>query len=381
LTELVLLIESMSSAAISGVPMLGVDDADAVAETADVLQQQLVYNGEVLEFALDSLKAYRPGTQALAYLDAAVHLGYSLLRMLEKWTKGGGGKEMVVRKRKARRKKKKAAAEKAKTSVEEGEGVPDPAKDAQNEEALDEEELLALEEEEREREDQMREATFTFEAFELVSLKLFFLRVLNVIYQRFANIDVTTTLLTYLARYKDFGNSHDKMKYVVGLLHRQVVRAKAEGLLFTVSALDLFRTILADARSLPKDQAYKDLLTLVQFVLRRFFKAAERAPFLLVEAFFPKNKLTWREYSSLTKEELMAKTGKAAPDGTAVDRRFPPDVKLKKDLGYTWSQEVGIAIKALVDGGHKALVNWIKDVRFSSLAGHMTISDDMRRFS
>jgi replication fork protection complex subunit Tof1/Swi1 len=158
------------------------------------------------------------------------------------------------------------------------------------------------------------------------------------------------------------------MKRVVGLLYRQAVKAKAEGLLFTVSALDLFRSILADARTLPKDQAYKDLLSLVNFVLRRFFKAVERAPLLLVEVFFPKNKLSWREYSSLTPEELAKKTGKAPKaDGTVEDRRFPPDVRLKKaaESEYTWSEQVGIAIKALVDGEKKNLVEWTKDVRCS----------------
>jgi replication fork protection complex subunit Tof1/Swi1 len=165
----VLLIEGMGAAAAAGAPLRGADDADALAETADVLQQQLVYNGEVLELALAALRAYRPGTQALAYLDGAVHLGYALLRMLEKCA-SGAGKALVVRRRRARRRAKKAAPEKARTSVEEGEGVPDPAKDAEpGLEDLDEEELLALQEEEQEREDQMREALFTFEAFELVS--------------------------------------------------------------------------------------------------------------------------------------------------------------------------------------------------------------------
>jgi replication fork protection complex subunit Tof1/Swi1 len=70
----------------------GDSEADSLAEMADLLQQQLVYNGEVLEIALESLRAYREGTQALAYLDAAVHLSWALLRMLEKWTKGESGK-------------------------------------------------------------------------------------------------------------------------------------------------------------------------------------------------------------------------------------------------------------------------------------------------
>ena len=96
LTQLLLLIEGMSTE----------DLADAtLTDVAEVLQNQLIYNGEVLEIALDSLKAYKDGTQSLVYLDSSVHLAYALLRMLEKWTKVGGGREMYVRK-KARRKRK-----------------------------------------------------------------------------------------------------------------------------------------------------------------------------------------------------------------------------------------------------------------------------------
>lgn len=51
--------------------------------------------------------------------------------------------------------------------------------------------------------------------------------------QRFANSEVTKTLLAYLARYKEFP-SPEQMKRVVSLLHRQAVRAKAEGLFFNV---------------------------------------------------------------------------------------------------------------------------------------------------
>ena len=48
------------------------------------------------------------------------------------------------------------------------------------------------------------------------------------------------------------------------------------------------------------------------------------------------------------------------------DTRFPPDVQVKK--GYSWSQQLGIAIAALVEGGEGELVDWVKDVGFLSLS-------------
>jgi len=85
--------------------MLVSDLADeALKEAAEVLQQQLVYSGEVLDVALLSLRSYTPGTQTLTYLDASVHLSYALLRMLERWSKQKGD-GTYVRKKVSRKRK------------------------------------------------------------------------------------------------------------------------------------------------------------------------------------------------------------------------------------------------------------------------------------
>lgn len=80
---------------------------DDVADAARLLQQQIVYNGEVLDISFESMRTYKEGTQSLAYLDASVSLSYALLRMLERWSKRKGGDNMYVRK-KAKPKKKGA---------------------------------------------------------------------------------------------------------------------------------------------------------------------------------------------------------------------------------------------------------------------------------
>lgn len=96
LTQLLLLIDIMSSSVISD-PHLN--------EAAAVLQQQLIYNGEVLDLALESLRSYKEGTQSLTYLNASVHLAYALLRMLERWGKENTG-AVYVRKKKSNKRKK-----------------------------------------------------------------------------------------------------------------------------------------------------------------------------------------------------------------------------------------------------------------------------------
>lgn len=85
--------------------MLSADITDPnLKEAADVLQQQLIYNGEVLDIAFESLRSYKPGTQSLVYLDSSIYLSYALLKMLEKWSKSKGG-DVYVRKRKAKKRK------------------------------------------------------------------------------------------------------------------------------------------------------------------------------------------------------------------------------------------------------------------------------------
>jgi replication fork protection complex subunit Tof1/Swi1 len=49
------------------------------------------------------------------------------------------------------------------------------------------------------------------------------------------------------------------------------------------STLDLFKTILADQKSLPREQPYKDLINLINYILRQFFKALAEDSFLAVE--------------------------------------------------------------------------------------------------
>ncbi|KAI9060063.1 timeless-domain-containing protein [Trametes sanguinea] len=341
LTQFMLIIDAMASsppappnASDAGPDVFSEADRDAeedVAEAARLLQQQIVYNGEVLDIAFESIRTYKEGTQSLAYLDATVHLAYSLLRTLEKWSKRQGKGEMYVR-RKAKPKKKRAGK-----TTEEGEGVPD----------------VEEEEPQQEEEEVIDETMFTFDQFE----------------QRFVHSDVTHALLVYLGRYKEF-TSLEQMKRVVSLMHRQAVKQKAEGLYFMVSTLYLFKEILAEEKSLPKEQPYKDLVALINYILRKFFKSVAEDSFLVVEAFFPKNRGHWKQFSSLELDQV----GKR-PERQPFDSRFPPDVQVKK--GYTLSEQIGIVVAELVNKEQRNLVEWTKQILSLAIAYRQKIIDDV----
>ncbi|KAH7337412.1 timeless protein-domain-containing protein [Rhizoctonia solani] len=271
--------------------LMAQDPDEATQEAAETLQHQLYYNGEALDVALDSLRNYKD--QSIAYLDSAVHLAYVLLRMLEKWAHSQG--EIYVRKR-----KKKSRAKKVK-GVSEEEGIVDVESD---------------EDEGKAAEDLVKEQMFVFEKYEA----------------KFAQEDIAHSCLVYLARWREFTSS-EQMRRVVGLLHRQAVKAKAEGFSSRceVSTLSLFQSILKNQASLPKDQPHKDLTQLINFILRKFFKSAQEHPLLLIEAFYPKNRGQWKAYSSYEPEVKP----KSKPAGKA-------EVGVKK--GFKTSEQIGIAV-------------------------------------
>ncbi|KAH9931521.1 timeless protein-domain-containing protein [Fomitopsis serialis] len=313
LTQLVLLIDAMSTSPVA-----------SEADVADVLQQQLIYNGEVLDLAFDSLRAYRENTQSLAYLDSSVHLAYALFRMLERWGKKRSGKgEMYVRRK-----------EKARRRKGEDDGVPDEEEEPQ----VDQDDMI-------------HETMFTFDMFEA----------------KFAHSDITQTLLSCVSRYKEF-TSADKMKRVVSLMHRQAVKAKAEGLYFNVSTLDLFKNILADEKSMPKDQPYKDLMNLINTSCASFSRPLRRNRSSL-SGVFPMNRGHWKEFSSWTPEEK--KSGRAEK---VEDTRFPQDVQVKK--GYSWSEQLGIAIACLVEEGKIELIDWVKQILMLAMGQRQRIIED-----
>ncbi|KAG9103444.1 Topoisomerase 1-associated factor 1 [Ceratobasidium sp. 370] len=294
------------------ITLMAQDPDETIQEAAETLQSQLYYNGEALDVALDSLREYKE--QSIAYLDSAVHLAFVILRMLEKWAHSQG--EMYVRKR-----KKKARAKRAKGVTEE-EGIVDVESDDENPEAA-----------KAAAEDLVQEQMFVFEKYEA----------------KFAQEDIAHACLVYLARWREFTSS-EQMRRIVSLLHRQAVKAKAEGFFFKVSTLELFQSILKVQASLPKEQPYKDLIQLINFVLRKFFKNAQEHPLLLVEAFYPKNRGQWKAYSSYEPE---AKTGSSRLVGKA-------ELGVKRSFKH--SEQIGIAVACLVEESGGLLIDWVVDV-------------------
>ena len=102
LTQLLALLEAMASSSSSDG---GDNGSEELHDAAVLLQQQLVYNGQVLDAALDALRVYKVGTQSLAFLRVGVHLAYAVMRMLEKWARTTGEGSYVRKRAKPKRKR------------------------------------------------------------------------------------------------------------------------------------------------------------------------------------------------------------------------------------------------------------------------------------
>ena len=103
LTHLLVLIESMSSSSESASAS---GSASSLQEAAELLQQQLIYNGEAIDAALDGLRTYAEGRQTISFLHAGVNLAYRLLKMLEQWGKKKGEGAYVRKRAKPKQKRK-----------------------------------------------------------------------------------------------------------------------------------------------------------------------------------------------------------------------------------------------------------------------------------
>ncbi|KAF8166787.1 hypothetical protein K438DRAFT_1984061 [Mycena galopus ATCC 62051] len=76
----------------------------------------------------------------------------------------------------------------------------------------------------------------------------------------------------------------------------------------------------------------------------------------VLQAFFPKNRGHWKAYSSWEPPEKE----KSARERARAEKPGAGEVQVKR--GFSWSEQLGIVIAALVDEGNVQWVNWTEDV-------------------
>ncbi|KAJ9108278.1 hypothetical protein QFC19_002526 [Naganishia cerealis] len=296
------------------------DTNEEIKDAGLTLMDKLFYNGEYIENATKTLKLYK--SQSMSYLDSAVKFAYTMYQTLEKYAESRD--EIHFRKRRA--------AQLIKLNAD-GTGE------------FDEEEVVAP----------MKTApTYSDHRKNFQELE-----------RLLADEGVCKTLIRYLALYKDFKDP-SKMKRLVGLMHRIVVNIRKEGFFFKVSGFSVFKQILDDQRSLPAHQSSKDAITLINFILRKFFKAMEQDPFLALDAFFPKASQSKSSRGGGSGFQLGSDDDDEASDvGVKGARKkvekIPADLEFKPDSPLTWSQQVGTAVLQLMETQSVYFVTWLME--------------------
>ncbi|KAK4058290.1 Topoisomerase 1-associated factor 1 [Microbotryomycetes sp. JL221] len=290
-TQILLVVEAMTAS----------NDEDNV-KVAQVLQDKIYYENVTLQLALTIIASFK--AQSHKFLDSTVHLAYTLLRTLEKYSKSKAF--MFVRKKSTKRANK-------------GDDYDDGDEGA--------------------RKHSFAEHAFQFEDYESASFK-------------FAVEASLTTFLVYLESYRNL--NEDQLKRIVALLHRIAIKAKSEVLFFKPSVLELFKRILEDDQCVTsRQQPLKDLKKLIEFILRKFFKTIEERPFMLIEAFFPKS-------SGQIKKAREGETNfYESSDDDGPGFKFKQG-EVEVQPGYSLSDQIGIVVTALVESGQVDLVEFVK---------------------
>lgn len=246
---------------------------------------------------------------SIAYLESSVSYTYTFLRMLESFSKSN--EYLFVRRR--RRKK------------DDRRGLD-----------VDEEERLRIEDEGP-----------SFSDHRIV---------FDGLVDHLGNDQIVSNLLTLLSHYQSL-QSPERIKHLVSLMHRIAVKMNRDDFFYKVSALFLFQRILEEKRVSAERPGMKDLFAFIQYILRKFFKTAQTDPAMLVHAFFPKPR------SSRARRLIDADSDDDdLPTRDSRIPRIPADVEIKPDRSLSWSEQLGVALRCLLDDDKMAVVTWLVEV-------------------
>ncbi|KAG8920723.1 Topoisomerase 1-associated factor 1 [Tulasnella sp. 418] len=111
-----------------------------------------------------------------------------------------------------------------------------------------------------------------------------------------------------------------------------------------------------------------------------------------LQAFFPTGRGRWKQKSSFVPPKKIAKGGLSDSDddvsydedgnprtkSKAKESKHGPDVYVKK--GYSWSEQLGIAIACLIEDDKMALVDWVKEILIFVIGSRQRIVDETDDF-
>ncbi|KAF9311667.1 Topoisomerase 1-associated factor 1 [Podila horticola] len=311
---------------------------EAYKDSSNSAQNNLYYEGATLELFLDLARNYK--TQSRKYLHTLMRMVHILLKTLENYSKSND--YMYVRKKRtiAKKKSEKAATEEAQANGDLPQAgqlnLGDDGEGNGQEQEQDEEEA-----EENEQTHTMSEHKFLFSEYE----------------RRFATENVVQTYCLFLEDYKDL--SETELHWTSSMFHRIAVNCANLAVFYKLSTLQLFHQILQDNR----EPTRKDLVPTTNYIVHQFFKKLQEYPPLIVEVMFPKT-----SKSCLTINVGPEVAELKAEAAAAKKEKHLENTEMEIDDTIPLSDQIRIAVMALVDEEHEDLVEWVHDLLKDAIA-------------
>ncbi|KAF9301915.1 Topoisomerase 1-associated factor 1 [Mortierella antarctica] len=320
---------------------------EAYKDASNSVQNNLYYEGATLELFLDLARNYK--TQSKKYLHTLTRMIHILLKTLENYSKSTD--YMYVRKKRTIAKKK---AEKAATEAQ-GDGAQNA--EAQANEDLPQVDQLDLGDEgERngqERDQDEEEAEENEQTHTMTEHKFLF----SEYERRFATENIVQTYCTFLEDYKELNET--ELHWTSSMFHRIAVNCANLAVFYKLSTLQLFHQILQDN----KEPTRRDLVPTTNYIVHQFFKKLQEYPPLIVEVMFPKT-----SKSCLTINVGPEVAEQKAEAAAAKKEKQLENTEMQIDDTIPLSDQIRIAVMALVDEEHEDLVDWVHGLLKDAIA-------------
>lgn len=165
------------------------------------------------------------------------------------------------------------------------------------------------------------------------------------------------TYCLFLEDYKDL--SETELHWTSSMFHRIAVNCANLAVFYKLSTLQLFHQILQDNR----EPTRKDLVPTTNYIVHQFFKKLQEYPPLIVEVMFPKT-----SKSCLTINVGPEVAELKAEAAAAKKEKHLENTEMEIDDTIPLSDQIRIAVMALVDEEHEDLVEWVHDLLKDAIA-------------
>ncbi|KAG0340494.1 Topoisomerase 1-associated factor 1 [Podila humilis] len=175
--------------------------------------------------------------------------------------------------------------------------------------------------------------------------------------RRFATENVVKTYCTVLEDYQELNET--EFHWIASMFHRIAVNCANPAVFYKMSTLQLFHQIL----QCNKEESKKDLIPLTNYIVHQFFKKLQEYPPLIIEVLFPKSTI-----SCLTINLGVDVAEQKAEASAAKKEKQLENTELEVDSQLPLSQQIRIAVMALVDEDNDDLAQWAHDLLKDAIA-------------